>query len=516
VKVSGISMLLLVSITPAVAGLSTDPFVVDPQFYGGATLEDRFAAIVTTNDQSAQKIVVLQSGPVVPGAYVAVAGLVPAAYSNNPANGYFNLGMVAYGDDGARTPWGGTVNPYNWLYFDNHYIDYPNSNTPPYSAVRDMKLVGNHLFQLVDSTDVPGNRDVKIVVFENYFGLLAQTPIDAFVTGLDETGAALVPYSYNAGTDPNPDYHFKLIAIATYTTGSGIRIVTAKRFSLDFYSGALAVDTTFGPNGNGAIDYSFPACHDGAPCSTIAKAAVALRADTATPTIYIAGDHQYLGTDWDIFVMAIDGATGNRDPSFGNTVFGGFQSLSYNNPNSTSEDRAVAIAATTTGAASTDRLYLAATAAQHCAPSTVVSRLQAGQGGQPWFVAASRTFAGDASPTCSIAVQTFDTPYAMTLAGGRLAIAGERSVSGAAVLAPYHLPELAILRIPDLALTDFRTFTPTHPDGSSWDSAGLRDIVATDRGFIAAGVIYGDGNHLLFGTSAYVSDRIFGDDLQAN
>jgi hypothetical protein len=497
-SLSRVGMMALAVGGAASAAPNTDPYVYDPAFNSGVVIEDRFAATSTDNRQIAQKLVVL------PNSDVIVAGLVPAAFQANQSSGY-NLGLVRYGQDGSRVPWGGPTPAYSY-YFD-HYLDYPNGNTAAYRAISGIIYADDHVYVLVDYAYSATDYDVYIVAFDVDGAWVGTTA--AFSTSLMEHGAGLV-------ASPG-----SLIAVATYQDGTGRGIVTLKRFARD-PAGSLTVDTTFGHVNNGAIDHAMPndRC-DAPPCSVHARALTALRTDTTAPTLYIVGDAPNAGSDWNPFVMAVDGAAGDLSTSFGG---GTGIYVQYGDISGSSKlDSGRAIAASTSGGEASDIIYLAAEYAQQCGEVTAITKLRASVAlpGGPytlpdyaWGAGGTALFGGDNSLVCGAGTHV-TVPNAMVLSGSRLAIVGQDDIIG--TITPLRGPMLAMVRVSDGALIEFHDYLALRGDGSVWGKSSLDDVVAAaGNRFTAAGTIDDaqSAGGQLFGTARFASDRIFAGDFE--
>lgn len=486
----------------AIAGLDTDPYLYDPTFNGGIIEEDRFAATTVNSYLLGLHLAVAANGDII------AAGVVPAAYrASPPAN---NLGIVRYGATGARLSWSAPTAAY--VFYDNRYIDYPNTPGANIGWVDDVKIQGGNIYVLVDIGLPTSERDVRVLVFTDGGALVQDMP--AFTTGLDEAGASLVPYCYYA-FDGGPHY-CKLIATATYATPAGRHVITMKRFDVGQADGSLAVDDAFGISGNGAMDQVAPdqACSAGANCSWSVARATALRTDTDAPTLYLAGSLAASSSGTDAFVLAINGYDGSRATTFGATtgIYVSFAS------------RGVAVAATTSGDASTDVVYLAASGIGEAAcggEKGGVTKLLAqlpvsfpqGVGTAPdasWADAGTRTIGGDIDSCANVHTQL----TGIALDGNRLAF------SGTEYFGALPDPLFAIVRVSDGALTGFRRggFNPLRANGTSWGGATFTDVVAAGADhFATTGYLYdaSANNATLFGTARFASDRIFADGFDA-
>lgn len=485
------------------AALSTDPFVYDPQFNGGVVIEDRFAA--TTQDTHDQGLRVTIGGD---GSVIA-SGLVGPAYQAPAPPG--NFGMVRYGAAGERTPWASPTASYS--YFDNHYVDYPNSSGVNIGWVSDMKAFRGYVYALVDVGPANGNRDVHVLAFRDGDGTFVGDT-SAFASGLDEMGAALVPYcEHHLVVNNVPVLECNLVAIATYWTGSR-NVITMKRFSINPADGGLSVSTTFGISNNGAMDQAAPdaLCDAGSGCSWIASSATVLRsADDVNPTLYLAGTVQTSATEHDGVVIAVNGSDGSLADTFGNGsgIYVNYQASSSNG---------VVIAASTSGDPATDVVFLVAETPESCGARVAVTKLRAqvsGPGGPQtlpdysWGNGGTRDIGGNGGLCGNVYTNVWDT----LLDGDRLVVVGYETNG------TFHEPLFAVVRAGDGALINYERggFSPLRSDGSAWGGGVFASVAARGEGrYAVSGWLYdaSAGNATLFGTASLVSDRIFGDDFE--
>ena len=485
------------SAKPALASLDDDPFVYDPAFNYGLILEDRFAATTTASYLLGLHIARAANGDVV------AAGIVPAAFQvSPPAN---NIGLVRYGANGERLAWSAPSSQF--VFYEDRYVDYPNSTTGNVGWVDDLIALNGRFYALTDR--VGAQRDVRIAIFTDGGAFIDDMP--AFVTGLDETGAALIPYTYPTfDGSGNPVTQQMLIAVATYASGTGRQIITMKRFVVSPVDGSLDVDNTFGVSGNGAMDQPLPDafCDAGSNCSWSVKDGVAARDDTASPTLYLTGTAATSGSSTNAFVAAINGYDGSLSASFGH---GDGIYVNYLDGSSGGVSVAVAPAADPAN----DVVYLASDVAEPCGQRGAVTKLRAqvtlpeGTMTLPdffWGDGGTRGIGGN--PGSCGNVFTFLTH--VVLDGDRLAL------SGYEYLVSTPDPLFSVVRTSDGALTEFSRagFTPLRADGTPWGGAVFADLVATGGGrYATTGYLYdaSAGNALLFGTAQLASDRIFGD-----
>jgi len=500
-------LLALVVMRTATAAMATDPFVYDPDFNGGVIIEDRFASVTTATNLLGLRVAIGATGDVVS------SGLVAPAFQGSPAA---NFGAVRYNVLGQRVPWGTPTVDYS--YFNARYLDYPNTNAGYIGWVEDMKIFNGYVFALVDIGPADGNRDVHILTFTdggpvtNGGVFIADTP--AFSTGLDEVGAALVPYCYTTFSGGGPVPVCLLIAVATYSTGAGRAVITLKRFLFHFADGSLSVDNSFGVSNNGAADVAAPdaLCDAGSNCSWRVRAAKALRADTNAPTLYLAATVNTGNLQQDSAVIAVNGYDGSVS-----TAFGGGSGSYVNYQTGTSVG--VGIAATTSGNEAGDIVYLVTNTLPGCGQKGTVTKLRAqvsGVGGTKtlpdfaWGDGGTRDVGGNPGSCANVYTAVTD----MILDGDRLVLVGYEDI-----VSTIPDPLFAIVRASDGKLTEFARagFPALHGDGSPWGGASFQSVAARGGGYYAVtGYIYdaAANDATLFGTASFRADRIFGNDFQ--
>ncbi|MEO5559164.1 MAG: hypothetical protein ABIR10_05730 [Dokdonella sp.] len=489
----------LVLMRSAGAALDNDPYVYDPSFNGGVVLEDRFAATTLDTSMIGLHLAKASNGDVI------AAGLVPSAFQSSPPH---NLGLVRYGAGGERVPWASPTPIYS--FFANHYVDFPNSPGGAIGWVHDLKIFRGYIYVLVDIGLATGNRDVRVVVFDE--GGAFVESVAAFTTGLDETGASLVPYCFflfNGGPRS-----CKLIATANYVTSSGRQTITMKRFEIAAGDGTLTVDNSFGISNNGAMDQIAPnsLCDAGSNCSWSIGAGTALRTDTSSPTIYLTGDVVTGTNATDALVVAVNGYDGSLSSGFG---AGSGIYVNYTGNGGSGS----AVIATTLGNASTDVVYLASNVFESCGIKGTVTKLRAqvalpgGPFTDPdifWANGGTRDIGGNPGSCGNV----YTSLTSLALDGDRLAVSGYEYLNDSS-----PSPVFSIVRVADGTLTEFARagFPATHADGTPWGGAAFYDIVADGSGrFTTTGYLYdaSANNASLFGSARFASDRIFGDGLE--
>ncbi|MEO5621906.1 MAG: hypothetical protein ABIO74_12920 [Dokdonella sp.] len=506
-------LLALAAHAAAAMPLPTDPYDYDPSFDGGVVIEDRFAAITTQNYQIASKLARLSNGDVV------VAGIVPAAFQPAGANSN-NIGLVRYGSDGSRVPWPSPTPAYS--YFNNMYVDYPNSNAHTFNQVRDIAVIAGFIYVLVDAQAAIDDSDAYVLAFREDGSFI--DIYGAFTTNLDEGGAGLVAYSI-----PNCNGVLScpmLIAVGNYIVPAPSlsdyrHIITAKRFAIGTNgfptftpNGTLHVDTTFGPFGNGANDYiaADSSCVSASNCSVIATSVAAVRTNSLNPTVYVGGEYPSTGQLSDTVVLGIDGNSGALFSDFGD---GGFKTTPFNLSQNFPADAAVAIVATTGGGRAADEVYVVAKVSLDCASGVGVAKLRGVNGvlDAAFGTAGKVVFGGSNNVFCPAPPVVTTNPFAAVLNGERLAIVGEQGLYDEPNNSVTYDPSLAIVRTTDGLVSDQRWRRPTQSNGTPWGAYSRWVSVISDgnaRFTTAAILLDPNTGSTLFGTMRLSSDRIFG------
>ena len=509
------------------AALDTDPFVYDPQFDQGAVFGDRFADSTGVTIANGLRVLVAAHYNGDDNGDIVAIGNVMA----HQGHGNGNLGAVRYDSSGNRVAWGNPTAQYS--FGGGEYVDYPNTSNNYISAVDDAKLFEGFIFALVD-VNRGTQRDVRIVsILDGGMGTSGGPIVNdlgAFTTSLDETGVALVPYTYSTfDGDGNPITAYRMIAVANYTTSGGRRIITMKRFIVDISTSFLTVDNSFGISNNGAMDQMAPnsMCHANANCSWDVSAVAALRTNTNNPTLYLGGTayDRTSNPHNDGVVVSVNGYDGSLNPHFGMLGAAGIFVNELTDPSGIT-----AIVATPSGAgdAANDRVYVASTGGAYNPSCTVnaasVTKLlaQAPITGLPGLLLTLRdgSFANDGVLQFGgdpIACIYSTLPADMLLDGNRLAIVGaEQDTSGTLHIAKPDLPLLAIVRASDGVLTEYRRGALSGPYTGAIQAKGsvFNSIALRSPGRYAVTGSISDAGGLtatLFGTAELAADRIFGD-----
>jgi hypothetical protein len=497
---------------------------LDPGFNGGAFFLDRFAGPDNANYRG-RKLVRLSNGDVV------VVGLVPAYDQPDPPAGQFHIGLVRYNAAGHRVAWSF---PSSYGNFGNQYLIYPGGNssgqlTPRFTAVKDVKAIGDRIYVMVDHTPDGESRDVQLLIFSDASGETGRFlgHFTLFTSEFNEDGAEMVLFS--SGTIGGAPY--KLLAAATVYGGSG-NYIRLSRFNIGGTT-PFEGDTTFGTDGT-SIAFLFQssgACSSAVAtagaCPLIARSlAIGFRGLTGSGPIYVGAERQYSATsstsnDWDTAVVKFS-SSGDLDTGFGSGTGAGsgngFAFVQFDR--GTKEDRNRGIAVRTRGLGTPalpyqDEVYVIASVAQACASGTGVGKLD--QDGH--FVTAfgdngKLRFGGwdDPGNAQACAVYGPAAPFAVARDGDMLAIAGQDD----AEVQGDFIPSAAVAFVDGGSGALVQRFASAirPPAGTFPSSSALYGIAAGSDGSFS---VTGDardsttGNTLMFATARIGRDVIFAD-----
>ncbi|MBO9662062.1 hypothetical protein [Dokdonella sp.] len=499
-------------------------YTLDPGFNDGAFFLDRFAGPDSANYRG-RKLVRLPNGDVV------VVGLVPAYNQPDPPDGQFHIGLVRYNATGQRVAWSFASSYGN---FGNQYLIYPGSNlsgqlTPRFTAVKDVKAIGDRIYIMVDHTPDGGSRDVQLLIFSDASGETGRFlgHFTLFTSPFNEDGAEMALFS--SGTIGGAPY--KLLAAATVYGGSG-NYVRLSRFNVGGTT-TFEGDSAFGTNGT-SIAFLFQnsggcstAVATAGACPLIARSlAVGFRGFTGSGPIYVGAERQYSTTsatsnDWDAAVVKFS-SSGDLDTSFGGSTGAGsgngFAFVQFDR--GTKEDRNRGIAVRTLGlgipaSPYRDEVYVVASVAQACASGTGVGKLdQDGNYVATFGDNGKLRFGGwdDPSDAQACAVYGPASPLAVARDGATLAIAGQ---DDAEVQADF-IPSAAVAFVDADSGAVAQRFASAirPPSGTFPSSSALYGIVANgDGSFSVAGDARDSstGNTLMYATARVGRDVIFRD-----
>jgi hypothetical protein len=522
--VIGSAPIVLASIARAAS--NTDPFAYDPQFNNGVIVEDQFASTTTSTTMLGERVFVSPHYNGDPNGDIVASGQVAVAYQGSPGN---NFGSVRYDYLGQRIGWGDPTSAFTYYY--NRYLDWPNLTTSTVSRVDDVKTFQGYVITLLDLGPAVSSGTYLRTYIDGGPNTNGGQPVYGHTvnSGLISAGAGLVPYTYptfdGAG---NPITAYRLIVVETSTSSSGQRIITMKRYILDIATGNLTVDTSFGTSGSGMVDQVAPnsMCNAGTNCSWDVRAVTALRTDTSDPTLYLGGT-AYARTSAlrdDGVIVSVNGYDGSLNSSFGGLLSTGF----YVNHLANQSD-VYALAATTSGAAASDVVYVTSSEGYTSCPAypaAVTKLLAQTPTGLHGFLAtaADGSFAngGTLEFGGELAGCDYSTfPADMLVDGNRLVIVGSEELVPAVISAsPPEVPLFAIVRAADGALTDYQrgVFSPLHANGTPWGGGTFNSVALRSSGHYAVTgtIVDASANSAsLFGTAVVASDRIFGNGFES-
>lgn len=501
--------------------LANAGYALDPGFNGGAFYLDRFAGSSSANYRG-RKLVRLSNGDLV------VVGLVPKFGQPDQADGYFNIGIVRYSAAGTRLAW-----PWNSPYgnFDNQYLIYPGSQTsgqltPRFSAVKDVKAIGNRLYIMVDHTPVGGNRDVHLLIFSTEGDQAGRFlgHFDLYTGAFNEDGGALAVLGspFIGGSD-------KLLTVATVYGGSG-NYISLKRFNIGGTT-TFEGDTTFGSNGTRTafLRQDAGGCITGVAtagaCPIIARSlATGFRGLAGFGPIYVGAERQYSPTsatsnDWDAAVLKFS-SNGDLQTGFGAGTGvgggGGFAFVQFDR--GTKEDRNRGIVVRTLGLGLPafpyrDEIHAVASIAQACSAGTGIGKLdQDGHYVTTFGSGGKIRFGGwdDPNDAQACAVYNATTPFAVAHDSNTLAIAGQDD----AEVQNDFIPSAAVAFVDagDGSLAQRFAAAITPPWTTFPSSSALYGIVANGDGSFSVTGDARDGstaNTLMFASARIGRDLIF-------
>lgn len=504
--------------------ISSAGYALNPGFNDGKFYLDRFSG-PTTSDYRGRKIARLANGDTIS------VGLVPAYQQDNQADGFYNIGIVRYTASGVRVPWS-WASPYG--NFGNTYLIYPGSQTagqltPRFSAIKDVKVIGNRFYILADHTPVGGSRNVQLLTFSDegaesgrFFGHLG-----VFAGAFNEDGGALLAHGSNIIGGAN-----KLVAVATVWGGSG-NYILAKRFNVGG-ANIVETDSTFGTNGETSIFLRQNAggCATGVAvagaCPIIATSLGAgFRNLFNVGAYYIGADRLHsTGTgsnDWDGAVIKLN-ANGMLDTTFGATGSGagnGFSFIQFDR--GSKEDRTRALEVRTTGlgipaSPYRDEIYSVMYVAQLCSAATGVAKIdQDGAAVSSFGTGGKMSFGGWNNPADAQACAVYGPAQAFgaAISGSTLAIVGQGDIErqGQFIRAPmFTAVDIASGTVSQSLLTPISiTGTSSPGDGVLYGVVGLG---AEDFAVVGDTRDPLNGNHLLFATGQIGRDYIFANGFQ--
>jgi hypothetical protein len=504
------AVILLVVSSIAYADPLAEAFVPDAGFNFGFILDDRFATVSTDTDFHGQKLARLSNGDVV------VAGLVPAAYQVDQANGRFNVGLVRYGPGGERVAWPAPTPAY--VSFFDRYLQFPNAYSN-FTHIGGLVVAGGFIFVLADYTFSESQQQPDIVVFTEDGGFVGW--FIAGLAGTMETGVGMVSFVVGGVRrifTVNRVLNWIIDDSANY--GFYERYLGLNRFTVGA-DGTLDADPAFGTGGRSSLrDYS--CTYYTGDCDFDAEAISLVGSGNATLGVYeIYAIGSYINCHalcvGDVPLQMI-----SLSPTSGSLIGRSILAVSDAQAGGRSLDvRARDIIArrdVLVGGGFADSVYLLASARQ-CGNlkgrGGALLHVDGNANPDPAFGADGvLLFGGEPAPSCPAADAAAADPQAMALgAYGRLAVVG--SVTDTAVDPGHSDGFLAVLRTDLGGVADYAVHPALKYDSSPWGSqAGFNDVIAYDGGtFTAAGTMTTASAAAQFGTARFRSDRIFADDF---
>jgi hypothetical protein len=449
------------------------PYIADPTFGNGRIGLDHFAN-PSTSDAPGRVAAKMSNGDIV------IAGLVPKWGSPNPSNGLWNLGLVRYNAVGLRQEWS---SPGMYGVYGNQYIDDSNTDAPYFQYIRDVKVVNDRIYVLLDSPDGTNHtHDVAVYSFNSS----GEEPFAGYGTSPTVFGGAVAtpdPYDfYGAKIVPMPDGHLIVVATAYDSEGSFFAVTRLNVLP----NGSIVPDKTWGlPYGNSDYLREYRAS-----VNTTAYLATT-NAASASSDFYVAGSESGQG-DSDAFIVKISGVDGSYKTEFGSN---GIVSIDFAQPGGTHDDYATGIVV------EGNDLWLTAQVAQKCHPGIGIAKLDSVNGSLNLAFGGTGkvVFGGVGNVPFCLAGSDDDIPIAMSTSGGRLGIAGYHHDAIPNAGSSYD-PLLAVVDAVNGTLLDLAKHPTTDIYGSRRGDAILYDVIGgpdSDSPF----VISGEGRDQSFGNT---------------
>jgi hypothetical protein len=450
-------------------------YLPDPSYNNGRYTVDAFAGSESLNYR-AKKLVHLDNGDII------VAAIVPPG-SGGGSNA-INLGLVRYNASGQRIAWSNPTPDY--AFFGGQYIVYPNSNdaniNDSVSDVKDMKLIGDRIFVLIDHPFAgTADMDSRVVVFDTDGRLLSTNQIVTSTAA--EYGGGIVVYS---------NFQFpETIGLAyagTTIVSDGTERPTFRRFTVNT-DGTLAAAT------DAVYVTAGDLCDSLHHCELHGIAAGGL-AFSSPSRFYLAGTRQYQGEDWDYLLFAV------LPSGAGSTSFSDDGARTYAfDLGDNDRDSATAISVVRAVTSSSDQIFLSGEVARECLPGVGIVKFDSDGNSLASF---GEVVVGgsdiDNPTTCAVDRQLgsarADYPLASAYADSRLAVSGI-NVYGPGTLCPIGEPcpednvdgELIVVDSNSGAVESFRGYAYSDTvGGARTRHSGLWGIVPSGTGsFTAAG-----------------------------
>jgi hypothetical protein len=448
---------LLVTSSLCAAQADEDMFRTDPAFAGGQIAEDAYGSNLNGNNLSSARAVAR-----FPNGDIVVASLVRTP-NGNQVNGHFNIGLARYDTAGNPVIWS---NPRaEQAYTGGRYVVFPNSNEADYTNVRAVSIIDDKIVVLAERVFGAADYDTHVVVYRDTGFQLAQH--DVFTNGSNEIPADIATYS---GTSIEQE---QLVVTAVDFTSNGATGLF-QRFRIED-GGTLTQMTP-----RTTLDVA--GCRPSFDCRP-QRMARAFRGLTGDPLFYIAAQVFEPGSaDERVAVLKVgkDGATApgwNINGSSFNLRSGG-------------GEYPVGIDVQTSGIGLPnipyrDTVYVASAIERECSPGTAVFKMV---DSDSVLVPVTRFGGGDRNALGTCIDNGSDTPRALALEGGRLAVVGYNQYRALVGSETFYSNTLAVLDT-DLVLRHFENYS--FPIGGPLQrNSVLLDVVASGNGtFTAVGEV---------------------------
>lgn len=467
-------------------------------------------------DYHGAKIARLANGDVI------VVGRVPEFEATNPPEDRRNVGLVRYDATGNLLSWG-TSSPHHFGP-DNEYVIYPNTATPSYTAVVDLKVFGNRIYVLTNS-HIPlfDLRIVTVLVFD-LDGTLISNNVALDRTEFHQFGGGLT--LYNVG---GPGSATTKVIVVGNTNFPDRTSPTFVRMTLQA-NGSLTRDTNIG-DAEGYVDLHLPDQYclaEVQPCTAQANAVTTVASGILGQDryIYIGGTRRHNADGkWDYLAISTS-TSGVLRLGFN---FDGIRPLSYDEGGDFFDTASSIQARRLSTDPIVDEVFLAGRVRRGHGTSGV-GVVKFNQNGalqnQPPFVFGNggwQVFGGcGTGPICH--QQPTSLARAMVINGDRLGIVGRSEFTPICTppdpCSPTRInPMFAAVNIADGALLSFGSFPQLASDGTSLGrNAEAWGVAAAGPDAFAVSGLGRSGMHLrwryLTGRIA-ITDSIFDDRYQA-
>ena len=474
-------------------GLNQDPFYLDPGFYAGRIISDRFGA--SNGDKAnkyGRKTIRLSNG------FVLTVALSPkyAAMSDPSTAAAWNIGMIRYSETGIRWTWINAAPEFTDS--NKYYYIYPNddvfNDNGSFVEINDVKEYKGFIYVLATHRVAAGHTNVRLVK-------LSLTSPSWSWESLDWPGKEASGVGMNFYTDGGVDK----VTIVAMKKDSAIKIKTWMIGYLVTTSGRSVLDLGFGSSGNGFVDATW--------CDTCIPRSVA---GNHTGITYIAGDFisTGFGTNRDGYVTR-HGKNGARSSNWGTD--GGLQTFNFNRVSGGADVvRGMAIFTRTIGGV-TDTLWILSAAEDVCGTTSAGIIKIGGRRGEvdtAFGPGGKMAFGASGVPPSCFAPASIE-PYDIARNGSRLAVVGRSWVRVGTTV--FGRPSFNIVNSANGEVMDERRLEPTINIGNDGAGTAFHSVVPSeDDSFYAVGTAKdAESNKKSMPITARVrSDRIFGHGME--